>query len=141
MTGTCEVSRRTRMITDGELTIAPILIQVPALRSVPNRSVAAVARKPRRRLRREVRYSGGVLLLVGTLAIGFLAGSHSSNDDSSETPREAYSSPSITLSIEPIAAVASRPMPERREFVSPPVELESTLLPEDGTEDQAHEGN
>ena len=135
MVKTTEVSRRLETLTDGRGRIAPILIRVPMVRVVPRSGAASGTTKARRRLRREVRQAGSLLILVATLALGYWAGSRT---DSPLPSRLSESSlpPVITLSLEPIAAHVEI---EHDTVVAVPVELQATLLPVDASEDQAHE--
>ena len=138
MVKTTEVSRRLETLTDGRGRIAPILIRVPMVRVVPRSGAASGTTKARRRLRREVRQAGSLLILVATLALGYWAGSR---PDSPLPSRLSESSlpPVITLSLEPIAAIAAHVEIEHDTVVAVPVELQATLLPVDASEDQAHE--
>lgn len=52
----------------------------------------------------------------------------------------APAAPAVTLSIEPIATIAARPEPVHEISTVRAVELESTLLPVDGSEDPPYEG-
>ncbi len=134
-----------------ELPSAPVLIRVPIV--VASRVSKTPAR--RRRLRREVRAAGYLLLLavpaclaclgfggfrppsIAASAFGVAARAEAvvapEGPDAAEGPRTA---PAISLSLEPVLA-AHQP----RDIVEAPVLLSGQLLPVDSHEEPSHGGH
>lgn len=133
----------------------PVLIQVPAVSGGPHRprSSASWARvRPtarRRRLRREVRWTGYALLATMPLAFAILlfgGGRPSVSLASSAMPQqiatppenesssEATRPPSISITIEPTS-------PPSMVDVEAPVDFPGYLLPDDEREESAHAGS
>lgn len=150
-----ENARGTRVFPPAVL---PVLIQVPAMHT-PSRvsrqarrpSAAATERvreyamhrgtlPPRRRLRKEIRQAGYGLLIAVPLALAVVllrgAPATTTGDGARNEARASATGrpPSVSLSIEPAAAVA--PGAE----TAFPVVLPGYLLPDDGNEEPAHAG-
>ena len=119
-----------------------VLIQVPTVRAVRQArrpSVSAMARvrsqglvRPRRRLRREVRLAGSVILMIAPLALA-VARLFSASGSPDDAPADfaAVRPPAVWLSIE---APVTEPVG--------PVVLPGYVLPDDGSgsEEPAHAG-
>jgi hypothetical protein len=136
------------------ISAVPVLIRVPQARRVrparrPSARASARARQsayagphhrpgPRRRLRREVRMAGYLLMTTGplTLAAVLLAGSGELPGAPAGAPRSVSAAarrPSISLSIEP-SSLSPVAQPE------PPVVLPGYVLPDDPVEEPSHAG-
>ena len=128
-----------------------VLIQVPAVRSVPSarrpsRLATERARRygstppPRRRLRKEIR-AAAYLLGAATplaLAVVLLLGLPVARGLAPEAADEGFAPPSIRLTIEALSAVPGSTAAEP--LALPPVNLPGYLLPDDGIEEPAHAG-
>lgn len=93
---------------------------------------------PKRRLRREIRMAGYILMTAAPLALAvlLLAGAPEASGSASSLARSAVTRirpPVISLSIEPPAIVPSA-------RVELPVVLPGYLLPDDGAEESSHAG-
>ncbi len=133
-----------------ELPSAPVLIRVPIV--IASRASKAPVR--RRRLRREARVAGYLLMLAGSTALAYLGlGGHrlpsiaassfgvaarvdpaEGSDGGAGDP--ARNPPAISLSLEPVLAAH-----QGREFVEGPVLLSGQLLPVDSHEEPSHGGH
>lgn len=116
-----------------------VLIQVPVVRGRTGRRVSVSRTRPRRRLRKEVRLVGSILLAAVTTTFGVIGltqglqpSSPSRGAGSSDGIDDA---PVISLSLEPIGGSSSM------EVAAPVVRPAGYVLPDDGTEEGSHAGS
>ncbi len=139
MTTTRHLPARKGTTTDVVRPDLPILIQVPAL-TTSRRGISRS--KPRRRLRKEVRFAG--LTMMSAVPVGLLlltlGGArpvdrpHKPVATVAAIEREWTNAPRVSLSIE-----AAHPTQSER--CAAPVEFSGYVLPVDGPEEPAHAGN
>ncbi|HEV3166760.1 MAG TPA: hypothetical protein VGZ22_22225 [Isosphaeraceae bacterium] len=134
--------------------IGPVLIQVPDLSATRRSShrfgsSATTTTRRRRRLKREVRFAGAALLLMG-MPLGWVFTTSGTAPEptgvsarligiegvGSPTIASAEDDPRLTLPIEPVVSVPSQARGE-----DAPVVLPGYVLPDDGSEEPAHAGS
>lgn len=123
------------------MSIAPVLIQVPALTARGRRPTRPLRR--RRRLRREIRIAGSAVLLGLPLAAAALifGGARSAalppdEGTRSFAPAGAEAPPRVSIAM----PIETDPPIPRRDLV-PPVQLPDYVLPDDGSEEATHAGS